>query len=73
MSEVSQNGLTSEEAAKTLGISPRTLEKWRRNGTGPAFCRFGSRVVYFHDDLSLWREERRFVPSRGYPQKEAVG
>jgi hypothetical protein len=39
--------LTPVEAAQELKIpSPRTLERWRTNGTGPAFVRLGRRVAY---------------------------
>ena len=39
--------LTPVETATALRIpSPRTLERWRANGTGPAFVRVGRRVAY---------------------------
>lgn len=33
--------LTTDEAARRLGLSPRTLERWRQEGTGPAYVRLG--------------------------------
>lgn len=43
----------TESAAKQLGgqLSPRTLEKWRVLGEGPAFRKFGRKVVYSERDL----------------------
>jgi len=41
------------------GLSPRTLEKWRVLGVGPAFVKFGSRVMYSERDLEIWAEAQR--------------
>ena len=50
----------TEGAAKSLGnISPRTLEKWRVQGKGPTFSKFGSRVVYSERDLQAWADAQR--------------
>lgn len=50
----------TESAAKELGkLSPRTLEKWRVIGKGPAFRKFGSKVVYSERDLEAWAEGQR--------------
>src|SRR5262249_59988188 len=38
--------LRTAEAARFLGLSPRTLEKHRIYGTGPAYRKIGARVVY---------------------------
>ncbi len=48
------------EAARILGLSPRTLEKKRCQGRGPAFHKLGSRVLYALDELEaqLSRGER---------------
>lgn len=39
------------EAARILGLSPRTLEKQRCQGRGPAYHKLGSRVLYALDEL----------------------
>ena len=44
----------THEAARILGISPRTLEKYRCHGSGPTFRKLGGRVVYAVDDLQSW-------------------
>ena len=46
--------LRTQEAARFLGLSERTLEKHRTYGTGPAYRKLGGRVVYAVDDLEAW-------------------
>jgi len=41
--------LDTRGAASLLGISPRTLEKYRVCGGGPAYRKLGARVLYAHD------------------------
>jgi hypothetical protein len=43
--------LTVSQAAERLGLSRRTLDNWRADGGGPAFLKYGSRVVYDINDL----------------------
>ncbi|MBN9051012.1 MAG: helix-turn-helix domain-containing protein [Rhizobiales bacterium] len=43
--------LDQTEVAKKLGISPRTLERMRLMGTGPAFIKIGRLVRYRACDL----------------------
>ncbi len=50
--------LTAEDAAKFLKLSPRTLEKWRSDGTGPPVVRMGRRVAYARRDLVRWLAEQ---------------
>jgi predicted DNA-binding transcriptional regulator AlpA len=40
------------EAARRLGVSERTLEKWRVNGRGPKFVRLGRAVAYDPTDIA---------------------
>lgn len=67
--------LRTPDAAKLLGLSPRTLEKHRCYGTGPVFRRLGGRVVYALDDLEAWADlgTRRSTSDPGvgtvYPAK----
>jgi hypothetical protein len=42
--------------ARFLGLSPRTLEKHRIYGTGPAYRKIGGRVVYAVADLNAWAD-----------------
>ena len=42
--------LRTEETARLLGLSGRSLEKHRTYGTGPTYRKLGGRVVYSLDD-----------------------
>jgi Helix-turn-helix domain len=53
--------LTATEAAGFLRISPVTLSRWRIGGCGPAYRKFGRRVVYAHADLTAWAEAQRWA------------
>lgn len=48
--------LRTQEAARYLGLSRRTLEKHRSYGTGPTYRKLGGRVVYALDDLNVWAD-----------------
>jgi hypothetical protein len=48
--------LRTAEAARHLSLSPRTLEKHRTYGTGPAYRKIGGRVVYAVADLNSWAD-----------------
>jgi Helix-turn-helix domain len=50
--------LTTSEAGSFLRISPITLGRWRIEGYGPPFRKFGRRVVYFRDDLLAWANQQ---------------
>lgn len=39
--------LSTSQAAKYLGLSPSTLEKWRLLGKGPGWTRFGPKLVRY--------------------------
>ncbi len=49
--------LRTPEAARYLGVSPRTLEKHRIYGTGPIYRKIGGRVVYKVGDLERWADQ----------------
>ena len=40
------------DAAKVLKVSPRTIERWRSNSSGPPFIRLGRRVWYRRQRLA---------------------
>ena len=46
-----------------MPLSPRTLERWRLTGEGPAFVRYGGgsrgRVFYLRSDLDEWIKSHR--------------
>jgi len=49
--------LDPAQAAFYLGVSIRTLQVHRTNGTGPAFRRHARRIRYHIDDLDSWSKE----------------
>ena len=51
--------LDTREAADFLGLSNRTLDRYRVTGEGPAFYKFGSRIRYALADLEAWAGSRR--------------
>lgn len=51
--------LNQVELAARLKISPRTLERWRWKGLGPAFLKIGGRVIYRLDDVEAYENGRR--------------
>lgn len=51
--------LKSREVARMIGISPRTLAKWRQRGIGPQCVRLGyNLVVYRPSDIDAWTRTR---------------
>lgn len=61
--------LTTIEAAAFLRLSPRTLERFRVQGTGPKYMKAGpgkrARVLYAPGDLSNW-VSRKFCSTSEY-------
>lgn len=56
--------LREGEAAKRLGVKPRSLQHWRQLGTGPAWTRMGARLIAYREtDLDAWAASRVF-PNR---------
>ena len=46
--------LDTPAAGSYLTVSPRTMEYWRQQGTGPRFIRVGGLVRYRRSDLDEW-------------------
>lgn len=51
--------LAENDAAKVLGLSTYTLQKYRVTGGGPAFMKLGRAVRYDPRDLEEWKAARR--------------
>ena len=51
--------LTTVEAGRYVGLSHRTLRRYRVTGEGPLYYRFGGRVRYRRDDLDDWAAKRQ--------------
>ncbi len=46
--------LTREDAARYLGMKPKTLAMWQLQGKGPTSVRVGGRRFYFQADLDAF-------------------
>ena len=56
------NYLKTSEAAAWLGLSAKTLARYRSAGKGPVFYLIGERAVrYLREDLRVWLKKRRRV------------
>jgi predicted DNA-binding transcriptional regulator AlpA len=51
--------LTEQDASERLGLSVRTLQKWRLQGSGPRFIKLGAAVRYDPTDLDEYIERGR--------------
>lgn len=51
--------LNQVHLARRWHVSPRTLERWRWTGEGPAYFKIGGRVVYRLDDVEAYERRRR--------------
>jgi excisionase family DNA binding protein len=57
--------MTPTEAAARLRANARTLERWRTNGTGPAFVKVGRGVRYRAEDLDAFVERQTRTRTSG--------
>lgn len=46
--------LNTRQAAQYLGLSRRRLDRYRAEGNGPRFRKFGQKVLYTLVDLDAW-------------------
>jgi hypothetical protein len=51
--------LTQLDLARRWRVSPRTLERWRWLGQGPAYLKLGAAVAYRLDDVEAFEVRRR--------------
>ena len=59
--------ITQAELARRWRLSPRTLERWRWQGKGPAYLKIGVRIVYRKDDIESFEAEQRIVVGDAKP------
>jgi predicted DNA-binding transcriptional regulator AlpA len=46
--------MNDRELAQRLGISRKTLQKWRSLGMGPPYLKLGAKVVYRAEDIEAY-------------------
>ena len=40
--------VSAAEAARILGVSPKTIDNWRWKGQGPRYHKIGRRLIRYH-------------------------
>lgn len=62
--------LNTRAAAAYLGLSPKTIERFRSEGTGPAYVKAGpgrrAAVRYRRADLDAWIESQTFTSTAAH-------
>jgi hypothetical protein len=62
MTAETQRYLDESAAARRLDVSPRTMQRWRRDGGGPAYIRAGARrILYDCEEIARWAAARTFA------------
>jgi len=59
------------QAAEYVGLSKSYLDKARCTGTGPAYAKLGSTIIYSTDDLDAWVAANRHAPANDNKISEA--
>ncbi len=62
--------LTTAEAAQRLRSSPATLVRWRLAGKGPDFVLVGRRLYYTPGALTDWLASQRQAPQAREPKRK---
>jgi excisionase family DNA binding protein len=57
--------LTEAELAALLKVTPRTVKRWRAEGTGPSWIRVGRGIRYRRRDVDAWLERQAEEHSGG--------
>ncbi len=56
------NYYRAADPAMRLIATEGTLAVWRHEGRGPAYVRFGNRILYEGSTLNRWLDEHRVEP-----------
>ena len=57
---------TTREAARYLGLSISTLNKWRCYGFGPKYLKLGRAVRYRQEELDRYLEDQLYQSTLGH-------
>ncbi|WP_147164031.1 helix-turn-helix transcriptional regulator [Pararhodospirillum oryzae] len=52
--------ITTDQLAARLGVTTRTVMRWRVERFGPPYLRLGRSIRYRLDDILQWENNRRF-------------
>jgi hypothetical protein len=53
--------VSQTEFAKSIGHSPRTVQRWRTTGEGPAYIKLAKKIFYRRSAIQTWLR-RRTIP-----------
>ena len=51
--------LSQRSVAERLGVTERTMERWRAEGCGPPYLKVGRGIRYDEADVAAWLDARR--------------
>jgi hypothetical protein len=54
--------LNEPALARRWGLSPRTLQRWRLAGVGPAYLKLGGRIAYRACDIEAFERDNLRLP-----------
>ena len=58
-------GYSSEaDTADELGVTIRTLRKWRQRGVGPSWAKVGRQIIYGNESRMTWLKGQEKQPVR---------
>ena len=63
--------LHQTDLARRWRISPRTLERWRVEGRGPAYLKIGGRVIYRLEDIEAYEVVQLHSPGENLRSRAA--
>lgn len=59
--------LDEGELADLVGVTMDTLQRWRVQGTGPAYVKLGKSVFYHRSQVKAWIAESAVEPTPALP------
>ena len=54
--------LSEVDLATRWGISPKTLQRWRTNKSGPPYLKLSKRVKYLIEDVVAYEQQQKKMP-----------
>lgn len=64
MSRLLEEYAPKAEAARELNVSPRTLDRWWHERSGPPRTKIGYKIYYRRDALAEWVRSHEITPPR---------
>lgn len=70
---VEPQNVDTPEAARILGLAPKTLERWRWRGVGPRYRKLNGAVRYSIAELDAWADSCSRDSTSAVPAPEVSG